>query len=476
MKSDCRTCRLGRCGGVVSRRNFLVGAGAAAALAASEMGLFEYASSVMADEARQPAKAAKPVVEVVYVRPPNPKDVSWPGGACDIPAQQALFTKTLCAAAEKLDVDLRVQDEPIHTDEQVAAFARRIEKSPPDGLIIGAMELFGWAPVKKLVENRGGVPTIIYSHLSGFTANLQLGRDESGVLMAATQKTDWLETGVRMLAALRRLKKARILITKGRQSVHELGTTIVPCKADWQAEIAKARDTEESRAIAAFYEKNAKRIVEPARADIVEAARQYGVLRRLMAEQDCGGITLAGCLTTKPPCLAVSKLRDEGVVATCEGCTHGALGEMVSALLLNRPAFIQDPSPNTIDNTLVGAHCTSATKLKGPDVDYRAPFVLRTYHTRQGVSMQVLWPEGEPVTVMQFGWPKKTLMIGTGKVVSNIDQPPSGCCRTAVEITVDGCDDTRDVKGFHQLFILGNHERTLRQFCKLAGIEASRIF
>jgi hypothetical protein len=43
-------------------------------------------------------------------------------------------------------------------------------------------------------------------------------------------------------------------------------------------------------------------------------------------------------------------------------------------------------------------------------------------------------------------------------------------------MTVDGCPDTRDVKGFHQLFILGNLERPLRQFCQLAGIEVSRIY
>jgi len=476
MEPDCSSCREGHFGGGISRRSFLAGTGVAAAQAASEMGLFEYASSLTAGEPKPAPRAAKPVIEVVYVRPPHPRDVSWPGGACDIPAQQAMFTKTLRAAAKKLAVDLRVQDEPIHTDEHVARFARKLKESPPDGVIIGAMELFGWAPVKKLVAQRAGVPTIIYSHLSGFTSHLQLGRDEPGVVLAATQKTQWLETGVRMLAALRRLKEARILLTKGRPSVHELGMTIVPCQADWQAEIAKARDTGESRAIAAFYEKHARKIVEPARSDIVEAARQYGVLRRLMAEHDCDGITLAGCLTTKPPCLAVSKLRDEGVVATCEGCMHASLGEMVSLLLFNRPAFIQDPSPNTIDNTLIGAHCTSATRLKGCDADYRAPFVLRNYHTRQGVSMQVIWPEGEDVTIVQFGWPKKTLWVGTGKVVSNIAQPPSGCCRTAVEITVDGCADTRDVKGFHQVFILGNVERPLRQFCKLAGVEVSRIY
>jgi len=455
---------------MLSRRRFL--AGAAAAAAASEMGLFEFASSLFAAE---PKPAGKPVINVAYVRPPKAPDVSWPGGNCDIPAQQALFTKTLRAAAEKLDVDLRVRDEPLHGG-GVGAYLEHLKKTPPDGQIIVAMELFGWGPVQQVVKERGAVPTIVYSNLSGFTGNLQLGRGDTGVLMAATQSAEWLEMAVRMLNAIWRLKHARILTTGRGSSTHELGATIVPCKVNWQDEIRKAGETEESKAIGEFYARSARKIVEPTKADILEAARQYGVLRRLMAEHDCQGITLAGCLITKPPCLAVSKMRDEGIVATCEGCSYASLGELVSFLLFNRPTFIQDPSPNTINNTLIGAHCTSPTKLEGCDKDYRAPYMIRNYHSRQGVSMQVLWPEGKDVTIIQFGWPKKTLMIGTGKVVSNIAQPPSGCCRTAVEMTVDGCEDTRDVKGFHQLFILGNLARPLRQFCKLAGIRAGSIY
>ncbi|MBC8372321.1 MAG: hypothetical protein H8E53_01910 [Planctomycetes bacterium] len=472
-----KTCTASQCPMMVNRRNLLRGAGAlAGAAAAAEMGLLDFASSLFAAPANP---AGKPVVNVVFVRPEKPLTVSWPGGNCDTSAQQALFTKTLKAAARKLDVDLRVQDKPIVKPDEINAYVAQLKKSPPDGLIIGAMCLFRWKPVQQILKNRGKVPTIIYSHLSGFTKNLQLGRDMPGVLMAATRSIEWLETGLRMLNAIWRLKHTRILTTnRTYNSTHELGTKIVACKVDWQQEIKKAKDkkTKESQAIADFYAKNAKKIVEPKQADIVEAARQYAVLRRLMADHDCQGITLQGCLITKPPCLAVSKLRDEGIVATCEGVNHGALGELLTFLLFNRPTFIQDPSPDTINNTLIGSHCTSPVKLEGLDKPYRAPYMIRDYHSRQGAAVQVLWPEGKPVTLLQFGWPKKTLMIGTGKVVGNIPQPPSGCCRTAFEITVDGCKDTRDVKGFHQLFILGDLERPFRQFAKLAGIEVSCIY
>ena len=468
----CRSCAAPGCSMRLSRRNFLAGAGAAAA--AAEMGLFEFASSLFA---APPKPAGKPVVNVVFIRPEKPLTVSWPGGNCDTDAQQALFTKTLMNAAEKLGVQLQVRAKPMLKPEEVNAYLEGLKRAPPDGLIVGAMCLFRWKPVNQIVQNRGDIPTIIYSHLSGFTGNLQLGRKTPGVLMAATQSVQWLEMAVRMLNAIWRLKNTQILHTRrGFKGTHELGTKFVGCKVDWQQEIKKAKETDEARAIADFYAKNAKQIVEPTKAEIVEAAIQYGVLRRLMAEQNCQGISLHGCLITKPPCLAASKLRDEGIVATCEGVNYASVGSLLTFLLFNRPTFIQDPSPNTINNTLIGAHCTSPTRLEGCDKPYRAPYLIRDYHSREGVSMQVLWPEGKKVTFIQLGWPKKTMRIGTGRVVSNIAQPTSGCCRTAVEISVDGCPDTRDVWGFHQLFILGNLERPFRQFSKLAGIEVSRIY
>jgi hypothetical protein len=147
---------------------------------------------------------------------------------------------------------------------------------------------------------------------------------------------------------------------------------------------------------------------------------------------------------------------------------------LLTQLLFERSGFIQDPSPNTVSNTLIGAHCTSPTKLEGFDKPYRAPYKLRSYHTGTGTAMQVIWPIGREVTVMQFQGPQ-AMILGTGRVVSNIAQPPSGCCRTAVEITVDGVADVDECKGFHQLFILGNLQRDFAAYCQLSGIQTVHI-
>ena len=109
-----------------SRRRFLAAAGATAA--AAKLGLLDFASSLFAQEAKP---AGKPLVKVVFVRPDKEPVVSWPGGNCDVPAQQALFTRTLEAAAKKLDVQLQVHPQPIVKPAEVNAYLEQLGKPKP---------------------------------------------------------------------------------------------------------------------------------------------------------------------------------------------------------------------------------------------------------------------------------------------------------------------------------------------------------
>jgi len=69
-----------------------------------------------------------------------------------------------------------------------------------------------------------------------------------------------------------------------------------------------------------------------------------------------------------------------------------------------------------------------------------------------------------------------SILLGTGRVVRNIDNPPSGGCRTSLEVQVDGIDDVRKLKYLHhQLIILGKHKERLRAYCELAGIEVQTV-
>jgi len=449
---------------------------AAASALALEMDALETASSLFAAEARP---AGKPVIQAVFVRPKKTPVVSWPGGQTDVNAQQALFMKTLAEAAAKQGVELQMRAEPLEDRKQVDAYLEQLKKMRLDGLLVAAMELTLWPDVYHLVQNRGDIPTVVYSNLTSFTGHMRATRKVPKTYVGATQDVAWLAFGLRMLSTVWRMKNARILFVAGAEtkdtSVAGPGTLFhwIP-KRCFEEEFKKVAASDEVRAIAEFSTNSAEKIVEPTKADILEAAKNYVVCRRLLEAEKCQGLAI-DCLGWKNPvCLAYSKLRDEGIVAACEADANATIGMLLTHLLFERPGFQQDPSANTVNNTLIGAHCTSPTRLEGFDKPYRAPYLLRNYHTRTGVSPQVLWPIGREVTVMQFVAPKQ-MILGSGKVVSNIAQPPSGCCRTSVEITVDGVDDTDDCKGFHQLFILGSLERDFRAYCQLAGIQAVHI-
>jgi len=477
------------CGPLMRRRRFLqtagaTGAGAAGAVAAAGgldlLGLrgSGLPGSLLGGEPRPPGK---PTIGVVFIRPGKPVVVSWPGGNCDTAAQQALFAKTLREAAGKLDVELKIHEKPLIDAGEVGTWLEGLKAAPPDGLVVCGMELFGgWEQVTRILANRGDVPTVVYSNLSGFTGNMQALGSTPGTYLGATQDVGWLASALQMLAAIWRMKNTRILLVAGNEAgeapAEGFGTVfrVVP-RSRFEEEFRKVEVTEEVRAIADDYVRTAAKIVEPTKADIVEAAKNYIVCRRVLEAEQCGAISIDCLGWQNPVCIAFSKLLDEGIPAGCEADRHAVLNQLLARAVLGRPGFIQDPSPNTVNNTLIGSHCTSPIRLEGPDRPYRAPFWIRNYHTCTGASLQVLWPEGKDVTVIEFTGPRK-LAIGTGRVRSNIAQPPSGCCRTAVEIELYGVTDSRDqvdsrtAKGFHQIFVLGNHGRTLKAWCQLAGV------
>jgi len=471
--SLCQACSKTACRACISRRTML---SQAVALAAAPAAAFSQALPAAPQRTRP---EGKPRIDVYFIRPPQTPVISWPGGNCDVPAQQALFTRTIEAAARKMQVDLRLEPKPLDGAAEVSACLERLHQSPPDGLLLVAMELQRWDHVKQLVENRGDVPAIVYSNLSAFTAHMQAARYTPKTYLAATQDVAWLEQGVRMLSALWQIRNTRLLWVGDKQLKEPLvphwGTTFHRVtKTRFQEEFNRTQVTLDVRAMADAYATAARKIVEPSHADLIEAAKNYVVIRRLMEAEKCHGVTI-DCLGWKNPvCVAYSKLMDEGCVAACESDVQAAMMQLIVGLVARRPGFIQDPSPNTVNNTLIGAHCTSPTRLKGFDNPWRAPFLLRDYHTRTGASPQVLWPEGDDATVIDFNdW--KTLMFSPGKVVSNIAQPPAGCCRTAVEVSISGEVDTLNTKGFHQLFVWGNIAPELKAFCRLAGVQTTSI-
>jgi hypothetical protein len=467
---------------MVSRRRFLASAGAFGL--AAKVGLFDFAASLFAAET---TSGKKPVVKAVFIRPNvDGYWMGWPGAAYDIKARQADYTKTLKEAAEKFAIQLEVRQEPLDNDAAVNSFIEQVNKQPPDGIVLVIMSFDRWSHIDNISKNRGKVPTIVFSPMgTSFTGHLQGTRNIDGVYVAATQDVDWLTFGMKMFKTMSEMNNTRLCVLAGDKvedkPLEVIGTTLhyIP-RNRFPEEFKKVEETDQVRAIADYYTKNAKKIVEPTKQDILNAAKNYIAAKRIMEAESCQGISV-DCLPLVesrlipcPPCIAWLRLNDEGSVGACEADWNSAISLRLTSLLFDRPGFMQDPAPNTVNNTLMGAHCSCPTKLDGFDKPAE-PFILRCHsESTTGVAPQVLWRIGQKATIMKFEGPG-TIILGTGKVVGNIETPPSGGCRTSVELELDDMADSRDTKGFHQLFIYGNLEPGFKAYCQLAGIKVVHI-
>jgi L-fucose isomerase-like protein len=284
-----------------------------------------------------------------------------------------------------------------------------------------------------------------------------------------------------MICAKRKFEESRILWIRAEERkdtvLERLGTKVraIPRKT-FNELFDKMPVTTEVKDVASTLRRGAKKIVEPNYQDTLNSARAYTTAKRLLADEqanalsmDCLGMVHAKLVPT-PPCGAWTLLQDLGITAGCEADLHGATSMMLTSYLLDRPGYMNDPVAETAKNLLIAAHCTSGTRLNGFNKP-QAPYILRNHsESALGVSMQVLWPIGAPITLVRFNNPNE-LILDTGIVVSNVDTPPAGGCRTSIEIRMDDIEDARDVMGFHQVVTLGNHRSVVEGFCQLYGIK-----
>ena len=444
-----------------SRRAFLKTAGAA--VLAAQADVLGFASSLLAAEG---PPAARPRVAVVTFRKAHGGGCVWPPSTTEeLAATQKLHERIMQDAAARYGVDLTVLSERV-TD--VAATLEQIGQAKPDGLIVVAMD-FDLGPMTQLCQKRGEVPAIIYGNIVHMGRAFEPVRRLPKTLLAHTSDVRWLDTAVRMHRALWDVGRLKLLDC--------------PCPGYYE-ELKKVEAGDQLKAIADFYRKGATSI-EPACADLVlDSARHYVVLRRLMGARECNGVTVAGPLCVGagtgghlPACMAVSKLMDEGVPAACQGSHTAAFCQRLAFSLFGRPGFMGNLTFDSVQNHLILSHCTSALRLEGFASDYRAPFALRCFHANRGVSLQVSWPVGKEVTILdRMSMKDNLLTVASGRVVAGneqIRQPPCGGCRTVVQFRLDWQGDIMDLHpsdDLHASAILGNLKRPLILFSKLAGL------
>ncbi len=428
-----------------------------------------------------------PRIKAAFVRRKEEYGMWWPGAVYDGEAARSMYTTQLQETASGLDVELDLRSEPIYSPAEADTWVAQALAEEVDGLMVVLLDRqqHAWPTAHKAADS--GLPTIVFSPLgSSFTTNTIRLAEQQGCVIYATDDFRQPAYGMKMLAARAKLERARCIVLRGGKRydsrMADLGITLrhVPAQ-EFLDEYRGMPVSDEMLEMARSYARQARRQVGATDEDVLNGLKSYFVARSILEREEGDAITM-DCLGTLAnsevslPCIAWSRMNDDGIPAACEA-DHGAVAShMLVQYLFDRPGFQQDPVADTSDDCLIGAHCSSPTRLRGFDQPSE-PFDLIHHHGNRDAVPRTLWQVGERITCLDVlpgdeqADRKAELLISTGTVTENIDVPPAGGCVVSVKAEFDGDQNVLTFPGFHQLFFYGDYGRELRAFGHLLGLE-----
>lgn len=435
-----------------------------------------------------PASRYVPKVDAAFVRREGEYGMRWPGAIYDGEAARAHYTTELAKTARDLGIELTLRESPIYSLEAGEAWIAAAESRKVDALLVILLDRqeHAWPTAKAASDS--AVPTIIFSPVgSSFTTNTRGLAHTPGTVICATDDFSQVVSRLNMVRAGTKLRETRFIMLKGHErretSVEHIGTTLryIP-EETFLEEYQSTPTSDEMRNIAQYYIDQAQGMCGPCREDVINGVKSYVVARAILERERGDGISM-NCLgalgnsEVSLPCIAWSRMLDQGVPAACEADVGACLTHALVQYLFGKPGFQQDPVADTGDRTLIGAHCTCPTRLDGCN-SQPEPFKLSYHHGRRDAVPIPTWRQDQRVSIADIELRKDApprMLISTGDVVGNVAVPPAGGCVVSVKVRVDGVEDMLTYPGFHQIFFYGDYKDELAAFAQLYGMEPAIV-
>ena len=159
-------------------------------------------------------------------------------------------------------------------------------------------------------------------------------------------------------------------------------------------------------------------------------------------------------------CLALSKLNDENIIATCEGDIASMISMKIASLIGDGYTFQANPSRININNrTMVLAHCTIPTKML-------SSYKLTThFESNIGVAIKGELKE-EDITIFRLNKNLKDYFVTNAKILHNLNEKQ--LCRTQIEVK---CEDDissllKSPCGNHHIIFYGHYKNIVEAVMK----------
>ncbi|MGC9004726.1 MAG: hypothetical protein ACP5KZ_08510 [bacterium] len=428
---------------------------------------------------RKEVRNSKDKANIPLVFTHTPSEVpTWPYKGYDYAKRAEELTEKLRKALPDINFT------PYHI--QSAEEANRLlqETKDADGYVVYIIGIWTGAPA---VFARSGRPTILVDDLyagSGEYLAVMEGIRNENLPVVGVASSDFQDVvrAVRLFEVIKRLEQSKIIVvTDGDVSavakkVKELfGTIVEGVTSDEVNSIYRRVRLSSAEEWADKWIKEAEKVVEPTREDIVKAARLYIALKSLMNSRKADAVTV-NCLglvygnrLEAYPCLAFFQLNNEGSTGCCEADVDSTITQLMMRYLTGRPGYISDPVLDTATNRIIYAHCVATNKVFGPDGPSNSYIIRSHAEDGKGASVQSLLPLGEKITTLRISIWDSTLVLHTGKTVANIDEPKG--CRTKLAAEVDARKILKNwTHTWHRVTFYGDWREDVKNFAKLKNL------
>ncbi len=438
-----------------------------------------------------PASKYTPTIQAAFVRRKEDYGMLWPGAIYDGQAARKMYTEKMMTTANKFRAKLILRGEPLYSLAETESWIAEAEAQKADGLMLIMLDRqkHAWPSAEKVAKSK--IPSIIYSPLgTSFTTNTINLAEAPGCVIYSTDDFNQAAYGMKMLCAAAKMRKTRCVAIQGKERTEmplaDTGITMQRVPAGTFIEqYNRTPDTKDILAMADDYMHRARKITRATRQDVINGVKSYYVAGKILEAEQADAITMdclgaLGQLKVSLPCIAWSRMNDDGIPAACEADYGAVASHLITQYLFDRPGFQQDPVADSADDSIIGAHCSCPTRLNGFGANPE-PFDLMHHHGNRDAVPRTLWRKGQRVTSIDLlpgkadGTTPSKVLISAGTVLDNMDVPPSGGCVVSVKVKFDGHQEILSFPGFHQIFFYGDYAHQMKDFCQLCKFDAQIV-
>ncbi len=206
---------------------------------------------------------------------------------------------------------------------------------------------------------------------------------------------------------------------------------------------------------------------------VVNAFLLYAVVKRWMQEQDSLAFTIKNCMgevfpiAETTPCLVLSWLNDEGLLAFCESDFVVIPAGILLHYVSGKPVFLHN-STFPHKGVVTCAHCSAPRRMDGRS--YETTDIVTHYESDWGAAPKVKMAVGQEVTFIDPEYSTGRWVGFKGTIKRN---PSYEICRTQQDVEIQG--DWRklvsEVRDSHWMMAYGDYLTELGYASRKLGIE-----